>query len=737
MPNMTIEQAMEIAIQRHQRGELDGARMLYRQVLSYDAAHSDALNLLGVIHAQVGDHAEAERLMRRAIDARPGMAAYWNNLGNALRDAGRTDDALEAYGRAAELPGGSVESLGNLGNLLREVGRPGEAVDRFRAALATDPPAEVRIRLLNDMGAALGKAGRLDEAVDAFRSILTAEPDHAQAQQNLGVVLVQRGELDAGMAACGRAVALRGDLFEAHMNLGIALAKQGRYDEAAERCRRALELQPTNPKVHMNLVHVYAKQGRLDPAMEISDRLLALAPGLALAHEVKAGQLTEAGRLDEAIAAATRAIELDRATSMTAHSGRIFTRQFHLGSDAATQRADQRAWDAAYAAPKLPATVAFPNDRDPDRRLRVGYVSANFNNHCQSFFTVPLLSNHDKSQVEVFCYSDVSAPHAMTDKIKSLADHWRPVTGLPHEVLAQQVRDDRIDVLVDLTMHMSDSRLLAFARRPAPVQVTWLAYPGSTGLSAIDYRLTDPHLDPPGVGDERYVERSVRLPDTFWVYDPLEEVGVAPLPATSEAGGGRVTFGCLNNFCKVNADVLRLWARVMLAVEGSRLLLLSPMGRHRQWVERELAAAGVAPDRVEHVDRRSRQAYLEVYNRIDLCLDTFPYNGHTTSLDAYYMGVPVVTLVGDTVVGRAGLSQLTNLKLTELVAYDADAYVRLAVDLAHDRPRLAGLRRTLRDRMRTSPLMDGPRFARGMEAAFRTMWRDWCAVPDSDEASPD
>ncbi len=724
MANMTIDGAMEVAVQRHQRGELDGARSLYRQILAYDADHSDALNLLGVVHAQVGDHAEAERLLRRATAIRPDVSAYWNNLGNALKDAGRTDDAADAYRRAAELPGGSVESLGNLGNLLQTAGRSHEAVDAFQRALAADPPADVRIRLLNDMGAALGKAGRLDEAVAAFGQILSAEPEHAQALQNLGVVLVKRGDLDAGMAACARAVELRGDLFEAHMNLGIALAKQGRYDEAAERCRRALELQPANPKVHMNLVHVYSRQGRLDPAMDVAERLLAIAPAVALAHEVQAGVLTEAGRLDEAIAAATRAVDLDPAGSSTAHSGRIFTRQFRPDSSAAEQLADQRAWDAAYAAARRPAAERFDNEADPDRRLRIGYVSPNFNNHCQSFFTVPLLSSHDKAQVEVFCYSDVSAPHGITEKIRSLADHWRPVTGLTHEAVAEQVRADRIDVLVDLTMHMSETRLQAFGHRPAPVQVTWLAYPGSTGVAAIDYRLTDPHLDPPGTGDNRYVERSVRLPDTFWVYDPLEDdLPVAPPPVEAT---GHVTFGCLNNFCKVNPEVLRTWARVLRAVEGSRLLLLSPLGRHRRTVERQLAEAGIAADRLEHVDRCSRRTYLETYNRIDLCLDTFPYNGHTTSLDAYYMGVPVVTLVGDTVVGRAGLSQMTNLGLTDLVATDADAYVHLAADLAHDRPRLAELRRTLRDRLRASPLMDGPRFARGIEAAYRQMWRDWC-----------
>ena len=274
-------------------------------------------------------------------------------------------------------------------------------------------------------------------------------------------------------------------------------------------------------------------------------------------------------------------------------------------------------------------------------------------------------------------------------------------------------------------MHMSNGRPLLFARRPAPVQVAYLAYPGTTGLGAVDYRFTDPYLDPPGETDDDYVEKSFRLPATFWCYDPLcERPEPNALPAVTE---GRVTFGCLNNFCKVSQGTLTLWAQALKALPESRLLLLAPKSEHRGRVLEYLGQDGVEAERIEFVEHRPRNKYLEVYHRIDISLDTLPYNGHTTGLDSLWMGVPVVTRVGRTAVGRAGYSQLSNLGLTELVAWSDDEFVSIVSALAGDLRGLAQLRATLRGRMQASPLMDAPRFARDVEAAFREIWRRCCS----------
>jgi predicted O-linked N-acetylglucosamine transferase (SPINDLY family) len=300
------------------------------------------------------------------------------------------------------------------------------------------------------------------------------------------------------------------------------------------------------------------------------------------------------------------------------------------------------------------------------------------------------------------------------------------------QAIADQIRADRIDILVDLTMHMAGGRPLVFARKPAPVQVAFMAYPGTTGMAAMDYRLTDPYLDPAGTGDDQYTEQSIRLPDTFWCYDTTDEEATSEDDAGPEPGAlpalnnGYVTFGSLNSFSKINDGLLDLWCRVLQAVDGSRLMLLAPAGAARRRTLTKLAEQGIGADRVEFVPKQPRRKYLAEYQRIDIGLDTLPYNGHTTSLDSTWMGVPVVTRIGRTVVGRAGWSLLSNLGLSELAARNDEQFVRLAAELANDLARLSELRRMLRPRMMESPLMDAKRFAVNVEAAYRRMWQEWC-----------
>jgi predicted O-linked N-acetylglucosamine transferase (SPINDLY family) len=352
-------------------------------------------------------------------------------------------------------------------------------------------------------------------------------------------------------------------------------------------------------------------------------------------------------------------------------------------------------------------------------RLRIAYVSPDFREHCQSLFTIPLLSNHDHSAFEIFCYSSVERPDAVTAKMTKYADVWHEVRHLDDQALAQMIREDRIDILVDLTMHMADGRPGVFARKPAPIQIAWLAYPGTTGMDAMDYRLSDPRLDPPGF-DSHYAEKTIRLSDAFWCYDPLaSEPVVNELPALLN---GHITFGCLNNPCKLTDHTIRMWAGAMNALPTARLMLLMSEGSHRKILLDRLDRAGIPPGRVEFANYEPRSKYLQRYHVIDIGLDTFPYNGHTTSLDSFWMGVPVVTRIGPTCVGRAGLCQLHQLRLGDLAADTDSAFVEIAVKLANDLPRLAELRRTLRGKMEGSPLMDAPRFARHIEAVYRKVF---------------
>ena len=341
------------------------------------------------------------------------------------------------------------------------------------------------------------------------------------------------------------------------------------------------------------------------------------------------------------------------------------------------------------------------------------------------------MSQHDHAAFEVFCYSSVKRPDDYTRRIAGLADVWREVRTLENEALAGLIERDRIDILVDLTMHMADGRPLLFARKPAPIQIAWLAYPGTTGIGAIDYRLSDPRLDPPGF-DSHYSERTRRLPDSFWCYDPLtDQPDVNELPALER---GYVTFGCLNNPCKLTERTLQLWGLILRALPDSRLQLLSAPGRHRRILLDRLSAQGIHAGRVSFVPYRPRAEYLCSYHDIDIGLDTLPYNGHTTSLDSFWMGVPIVSRVAETCVGRATLSQLFHLGLQELAAETDVQFSAAAVALASDLPRLALLRRELRVRLQQSPLMDAGRFAKNIEDMYRQIWNEYRAAAAGSEA---
>ncbi len=366
-------------------------------------------------------------------------------------------------------------------------------------------------------------------------------------------------------------------------------------------------------------------------------------PAYAEAYNNLGNTLKDEGNLDDAVASFRRAMQL-KPDDHTAHSNLLYTLIFCPGWDARAILEEHRLWSRRFAEPLARQIQPHPNDCTADRRLRIGYVSPDFRDHVLAFSTTPLLSAHDHENFEIYCYANVARPDGITARLRSLADDWRDIAGLSDERVARLVREDRIDILVDLTMHMARNRLLVFARKPAPVQVSWMAYPGTTGLSTVDYRLTDTYIDPPGLHDHDCSEESIRLPDAFWCYDPLAgETAVSALPAVEN---GFITFGCLNNFCKVNDAVIWLWAQVLKAAGGSRLLLLAPEGSPRRRTLDLLEREGVKRDRVTFVARQSRPRYLELYNHIDIGLDTFPYNGHTTSLDAFWKGVPVVTLVG-------------------------------------------------------------------------------------------
>jgi predicted O-linked N-acetylglucosamine transferase (SPINDLY family) len=470
---------------------------------------------------------------------------------------------------------------------------------------------------------------------------------------------------------------------------------------------------------------VLEELGQLDRAVAAARRTIELNPGFAYGYCNLGTSMKHLGRLDEAIAAYRRALEIDPQNAL-ARSDLVYAINFHPEHGPAEIFQEHLEWGRRQADPLTASSGPHGNDRTPQRRLRVGYVSAHFWAHAVNFFTEPVLAAHDHGAFEVFCYSNGSPLDETNARLKTCADHWRQIDELSDEQAAERVRGDAIDVLVDLSGHIAGNRLLVFARKPAPVQVTYIGYQNTTGMQAMDYRLTDAWADPPGTTEAFYTEKLVRLPRAFFCYRPSPDAPpVAPLPALAN---GYVTFGSFNNFAKVTPAVLTAWARILNAVAGSRLVILaSDAPSLVESVHRSFAEQSVEADRVRVVPRRPRSEYLQLIGEVDVALDPFPMNGHTTTCDALWQGVPVVTLAGRMYAERFGSSAHVNLGLEELVAGSPEEYVEIAARLAGDRERLAGLRCELRGRMAASPLLDFAGFTRHLEAAYRQMWTRWCA----------
>jgi protein O-GlcNAc transferase len=602
-----------------------------------------------------------------------------------------------------------------------QAGRLAEAEQIYRHILVSHPNHAQTLHLL---GTLAGQSNRLDEARELMERVIQLNPDFAEAYVNLGIALKNMGQLDEAIDSYRQAVRLKPDLADAHNNLGNALKDKGQLDEAIASFRHATRLKPGYAEAHNNLGNALMDIMQFDEAIAAYREAIRLKPDYANAHDNLGNALKGMGQLDEAIALFRRAIQIKPDFSK-AHSNLIYTLHFHSGYDAKMILEEHQRWNHQHAEPLKKFIQPRTNDPDLDRPLRVGYVSPDFHQHPIGRFILPLLAEHDPDRFAVFCYADARRSDRLTEILRSHATQWQNTQGLSDEQTAQLIREDKIDVLVDLSMHMGRNRMLLFARKPAPVQVTYLAYCSTTGLETMDYRLTDPHLDPPGMNDDFYSEKSIRLPETYWCY-PLDEQGpeVSLPPALSNS---EVTFGCLNNFCKVSPEALDAWIQLLRATPKSKLILHAHEGSHRRRVRDLLEHRGIDPKRLKFEGWAPLHKYFMLYQQIDIGLDPFPYDGGTTTCNALWMGVPVVTLNGRTAVGRGGVSILTNIGLPELIAQTPKQYVEIAAGLAGDLPRLAELRQTLRSRMQASPLMDAPRFARNIEAAYRQMWRNWCA----------
>jgi protein O-GlcNAc transferase len=576
-----------------------------------------------------------------------------------------------------------------------------------------------------EQAAQLHAQGRLPEAEALYRQVLARRPSHGQAMFGLGTVAHQYGKNDVAVEILRQAAALvpTSSLFN---NLGEAYRALGRVYDACDAYRRAIALNPQDAMPYNNVGIVLCLLGKLREADESWRKAISINPVYTDAYNNLGNLLLDEGKPEEAVELHRKVLALDPRFTR-AHSNLLRDFNHVTSLTTAQMRAEHEAWWKAQTA-DVPAKTAWANSRDPNRPIRIGLVSPDFRDHSVTYFIEPWLSRRDRDKIKVFCYAELPFHDAVTARIIAMADGWRATMGVPDPELARQIEQDQIDVLLDLAGHTASNRLRVFAFRPAPVQVSFLGYPFTTGGKVIDWKITDALADPPGVSEAAYTEKLHRLPRTTWCYRPFAAApAVAPSPV---AANGHVTFGSFNSFAKVSPGVIETWAALLQRVPTARLLLKAgPLGDPdlcKTLIER-FNKLGIDSSRLTLLGRAlTSDGHLSTYAKVDIALDTFPYNGTTTTCEALWMGVPVVTVAGARHVERVGVSLLTTVGLAEFIAADRAGYVDIAAKLAGDPTRLAELRHTMRDRLRASPLTDEPGYAREFDAALRDMFRQWC-----------
>ena len=648
------------------------------------------------------------------------------NHAMGLHQAGRFADAAGIYQRLLEILPDSHDIRHLQGLALFDLGQPIDGIRLMEEALARNPGAG---HYYNNLGSRLIDHGEFRRAEELLKHGATRSPTCPATRYNLGNALFRQGKYLPAIASYRESLALQPDFAMCDLQLGLALHNAGLRSEALAHYQAAVAAHPEDPALRINHGALLQSECDLDGAAEAFREAVRLTPQDATPLNNLAVVMKEIGDVGEATRLLRRCVEL-KPSSLEIHSNLILTLHYDPTATEADLTAAHEAWNRQHPSPHLSHT----NAPEPGRRLRLGFISPDLRDHVVGRALLPSFRRFDPAHFELYCYGNTVAD-AVGEEFKSGCHAWRELGTKTAAQLAEEIAADGVDILIDLALHTSDNRLDVFALKPAPLQVSWLGYPESSGVSTMDFRITDAHLEPPAGNRIAHAnEKAWMLPDCWTCYEP--PTGYPEVNALPSAAGKPFTFGSLNNNCKINGTVLDAWARILLATPGSRLQLLAKQGGHRRRFADEFARRGVDAARILFADYLpaapglSQGALLARYHEIDLALDTFPYGGMTTTLDALWMGMPVVSLVGQRNLGRAGLSILSNVGLADFAAPSVDAYVDLAVRTAQDTAKLARLRGELRSRMQVSPLLDAAGFTRKIEQAFRTMWVEWCRRHD-------
>lgn len=763
MSRITTKAALDAAIRAFQSGQLPQAKLAFEQVLRLDPKEPDALHSLGLILFQLGEQENGVQLVTQSIKVRPRHPETHYNLGIMHQRLKQHALAESSFRQVLTLKRDHAQAHFALGNTLRELGRGDDAAKSFDQAVKLVPSwAEGHFNL----GNALRDLGEFQKAEASFQKAIALKLDWAEAYISLGQVLRLSGQFEAAITSCRKAIALNANLAESHFNLASALWSLGKRTEALISYRMAVILKPDWPEAHYDLGYSLFQLGRMEEAITTYRTTIALKPIWAEAHAALGAVLVRQGFAlkhcelmreadgcyrqalalrpdwpdayinlagspvrtgldqEETFALLEKAILL-QPDGWIAHESLLMNCQYSTKLTPARWREDLNAFADACLAPL--ETPSFLSNKNPQKRLRIGYVSPDFRNHSCAWFIEPILTAHNREHFELYAYANVPHGDDVTARLKALVDRWFDLQQMSTQAVADLIRSHEIDILVDLAGLTFGNMLPVFRHKPAPIQVTWLGSPMSTGLEAIDYRLSDPWLTPEST-EEDFTEQIWNLECPAHCYrPPAQSPEVGPLPAEKN---GYLTFGSFNNLLKLSPEVIALWAKTLHAVEHSHLLLKSwQLGDPEvcRQIRKSFAQQGIAEARLQLLDSVSGlRAHLNTYNQIDVAFDTFPYNGATTTLEALWMGVPVISLFSWRTATRYGLSFLSALDLGELSTDNQAQFIQIARTLSGNLPYLSALRSKLRARMRNSSLCDETGFTSHLEAAYRQMWQCYC-----------
>lgn len=741
------------AVHYYQSKNLANAEGILRQILTANPRHALSLHLLGIIGLDVQRYDFAEELVRAAIAEQDNNPNFHFTLGRILSRQEKKEEAIGQYKKVLRINPDNIDALNNMGTILFSMDKIDEASEIFDRILIHNP---ADFNALSNSASIDYKKGNNQAAIETYQKALKLNPENPNLYHDIALALEAQNKLPEALQYFLKAVEKKPDYIEALLNIGNIYRHTGRLEDALSYYAKIKKIEK-NEYASIGTAAIYIDQGRFEEALmeaEYADRnfeesfrlknflgtlynkILKFEEALACYNRAieldptqpdlyanKATVLKNLGKLDEAIENLRMALKIAPDTQWI-HSNLILTKLYASSVTPEELAATSRMFGENVADRHI-RDRPFTNNRTEDRKLRIGYVSPDFRSHAVRYFLSPIYK-HDGDHFELFGYSKVESEDEYTEMIKNHFDHWRDIRFMTNDAAADLIEQDQIDILVDLAGHTANNGLMIFARKPAPIQITWLGYTATTGMKAMDYRMTDIHAEPPGMTEHLNTETLWRLPDIFAAYSPHENsLPVIDRPPFED--NGYITFGCLNNFTKVTDPVIETWTKIMMQVPDSKLLLeISGIDNDKikGEIEQRLLRYGLTKDRLILIPFKKSNQYV-LYNKIDIALDPFPAVGGTTGMDTLWMGVPYITLAGKHFGSRMGVSILANAGLPELIAQDTDQYISLAVNIAKNPKKLRALRHGLRERFAASPAMDQSRFARNMEATYREMWRLW------------